>query len=82
VILSISSVKLLITLAFRAATTDFWQKTRLPQWWPHPWRAIAVVAMFYFAKSRQDLSLGGLVGLASHDSPGIQLFELSFEMPF
>ena len=49
---------------------------------------MAVAAMFYFAKSRQDLGLGGLgclgglSGLSSHDSPGIQSFELSFEMPF
>ena len=46
----------------RAATADF------PiQWWPHPWRVTANTAMFNFAKSSQDHSLGGF---ASCGGPG------------
>ena len=51
----------------RAAMADFWQ-ARPPKWCPHPWCATA--AMFYFAKSRQDLGLGGL---ASRGSPGCKI---------
>ena len=46
----------------RAATADF-----LIQWLTHPWRAAANTAMFNFAKSRQDHSLGGF---ASCGGPG------------
>ena len=37
---------------------DFWQ-TRLPQLGQHHRRADAAATTFYFAKSRQDLDLGG-----------------------
>ena len=42
-----------------AATADFWQ-ARPPQGQPHHRRVAAGAATFYFAKSWQDLGLGGL----------------------
>ena len=44
---------------FRAATVDFWR-------WSHHRHAAAAAAVFYFAKSRQDL---GLAGLTSRGGP-------------
>ena len=48
-----------IGMLFKAATANFWQ-ARPPQWRPHQRRVASAAAIFYSAKSRQGLALGGL----------------------
>ena len=50
----------------------FWQ-ARPPQWGPHQRRAAAATAVFYSAKSRQGLGLGGLASRGSPVESGINL---------
>ena len=42
-------------------------QARPPQWWPHQQHAAAAAAVFYSAKSKQGLGLGGF---ASSGGPG------------
>ena len=57
--------ELTVRIYCRAATANFWQ-ARPSQWLPHQRRAAVATAIFYSAKSRQGLGLGGL---ASHGDP-------------
>ena len=59
----------------RAAAANFWQ-ARPPQWRPHQGRAAVAAAAFYFAKSRQGLSLGGLASRGSPERNMIRIARL------
>ena len=54
------------SIVFRAAMGIFLQ-ARPPQWWPHQQHAAAAATVFYSAKSKQGLGLGGF---ASSGGPG------------